>query len=406
LNELAAALGDDANYASTTTTALGNRYTKAETDGKIVELSPPATKSHVDSLGINAATLTGALPAISGANLTDIDAATVSTTDPSSPAAGDMWFDTTTGTNSMYVWSGSAWDQMSNRFSATGGSLGTYSAYKLHIFNSSGTFNVDTSGTVDVLVVAGGGGGGGNSTSGAGGAGGLIWGTGLKIPPGSYSVVVGSGGGAGGGEYAGGNGVGGKGGDSTIFGLTAKGGGAGVDDLADFSQSRADGGCGAGGQSRNSESGYYGQTNQQTSWTVFSSSNITGYGTRGGASTQIGDRNSGSGGGAGARGLDGVNNNGMAGGAGKDMSSYVGTAYGESGWFAGGGGGTRENNEGNGGAGGQGGGGNGMRISSNGSLHNASVNTGGGGGAGGYYNSVQQTGGAGGSGIVIVRYAV
>jgi len=38
---LAAALGDDANYASTTTTALGNRYTKAETDGKIVELSPP-----------------------------------------------------------------------------------------------------------------------------------------------------------------------------------------------------------------------------------------------------------------------------------------------------------------------------------------------------------------------------
>jgi hypothetical protein len=41
LNELAAALGDDANYAATTTTALGNRYTKAETDVKIVELSPP-----------------------------------------------------------------------------------------------------------------------------------------------------------------------------------------------------------------------------------------------------------------------------------------------------------------------------------------------------------------------------
>jgi hypothetical protein len=41
LNELAAALGDDANYASTTTTALGNRYTKSETDAKIVALSPP-----------------------------------------------------------------------------------------------------------------------------------------------------------------------------------------------------------------------------------------------------------------------------------------------------------------------------------------------------------------------------
>ena len=59
LNELAAALGDDANYASTTTTALGNRYTKAETDAKIVALSPPATKSHVDSLGINADTVDG-----------------------------------------------------------------------------------------------------------------------------------------------------------------------------------------------------------------------------------------------------------------------------------------------------------------------------------------------------------
>jgi len=40
LNELAAALGDDANYAATTTSALGNRYTKAETDAKIVELAP------------------------------------------------------------------------------------------------------------------------------------------------------------------------------------------------------------------------------------------------------------------------------------------------------------------------------------------------------------------------------
>ena len=32
LNELAAAINDDANYASTVTTAVSNRYTKAETD--------------------------------------------------------------------------------------------------------------------------------------------------------------------------------------------------------------------------------------------------------------------------------------------------------------------------------------------------------------------------------------
>lgn len=37
LDELAAALGDDANFASTVTTALGNRYTKAESDARYVQ---------------------------------------------------------------------------------------------------------------------------------------------------------------------------------------------------------------------------------------------------------------------------------------------------------------------------------------------------------------------------------
>jgi hypothetical protein len=37
LNELAAALGDDANFAATVTTALGNRYTKAESDARYVQ---------------------------------------------------------------------------------------------------------------------------------------------------------------------------------------------------------------------------------------------------------------------------------------------------------------------------------------------------------------------------------
>jgi hypothetical protein len=37
LNELAAALGDDANFAATITTALGNRYTKAESDARFVQ---------------------------------------------------------------------------------------------------------------------------------------------------------------------------------------------------------------------------------------------------------------------------------------------------------------------------------------------------------------------------------
>lgn len=37
LNELAAALGDDANFATTVTTALANRYTKAESDARYVQ---------------------------------------------------------------------------------------------------------------------------------------------------------------------------------------------------------------------------------------------------------------------------------------------------------------------------------------------------------------------------------
>jgi hypothetical protein len=72
LNELAAALGDDPNFATTMTTTLGDKYSKAETDSKIIELSPPATKSHVESLGILASSITGALPAIDGSALTNL----------------------------------------------------------------------------------------------------------------------------------------------------------------------------------------------------------------------------------------------------------------------------------------------------------------------------------------------
>ena len=80
--------------ASAAATTLADRYTKAETDAKVVELSPPATKAHVDSLGINAGTLTGSLPAISGANLTGIETVITQTTKPSGQSVGAFWFDT------------------------------------------------------------------------------------------------------------------------------------------------------------------------------------------------------------------------------------------------------------------------------------------------------------------------
>src|SRR6056300_1659580 len=98
--------------------------------------------------GITASKLTGALPAISGAALTGIDAATVSSTAPSSPAEGDMWFNSSASTvsnissKSMAVWSGTDWVQMSTKFSATGGTETTYTSggvtYKVHTFTTSG----------------------------------------------------------------------------------------------------------------------------------------------------------------------------------------------------------------------------------------------------------------------------
>jgi hypothetical protein len=52
----------------------------------------------------------------------------VSTTAPSSPSVGDMWFDSTSGITAMKVYNGAAWDQMSNKFSATGGTISTYTS--------------------------------------------------------------------------------------------------------------------------------------------------------------------------------------------------------------------------------------------------------------------------------------
>lgn len=326
--------------------------------------------------------------------------------DPGSPTVGQLYWNTTDSVIKYY--DGNEWKFLTQPvFQASGhNTSSTFGAYGLLVFTASGTLTVTNTGIVDILVVGGGGGGGGNSTSSGGGAGGLVWGEGLTIPVGTYPVVVGSGGSAGVGECNSGDGIGGKGGDSSIFGVTAAGGGAGIDDQTDFDQNRANGGCGAGSPSRDSATGLYGISTQQTSFTAYGSTAITGYGNRGGDSVGGSPRKSGSGGGAGARGYDGGEQYPATGGAGMDMSSFVGTAYGESGWFAGGGGSPYENNDGFGADGGQGGGG---RAGANGTCHDiasgsAMANTGGGGGAGGYQGSQQRSGGNGGSGIVIIRY--
>ena len=78
---------------------------------------------------------------------------------PSSPSAGDQYWNTTT--NKLYVYSGTGWIVSATSFQASGGSVTTSGIYTVHTFTSSGSFVV-TSGTSDVeyIVVAGGGGGG------------------------------------------------------------------------------------------------------------------------------------------------------------------------------------------------------------------------------------------------------
>jgi hypothetical protein len=338
--------------------------------------------------------------------------ATVSTTAPSSPSQGDMWFNSTTGVTAMYVWSGTQWDQMSNKFSATGGTVTTYSAgglnYKIHTFTSSGTFVADAAGVVDILMVAGGGGGGGHANPGGAGAGGLIYISSHGVTPGSFTITIGAGGvNTNTGTYA----TAVKGNDTTGIGLTAKGGGAGVvwsaANLASLNGGSS-GGYGTGGSVNTGAS-------TATQPTQSGDSGVHGFGNRGGNGTYFG--NPYPGGGGGGAGAVGQNSPGGstagAGGAGRTYDiSGTSTTY------AGGGGGGGWSSV-SGMAGGAGGGGRGDCALSNGSGtssrgftnnssigENGSINTGGGGGGAGRTGGQLSRGGNGGSGIVIIRYLV
>jgi hypothetical protein len=338
--------------------------------------------------------------------------ATVSTTAPSSPSQGDMWFNSTTGVTAMYVWSGTQWDQMSNKFSATGGTVTTYSAgglnYKIHTFTSSGTFVADAAGVVDILMVAGGGGGGGHANPGGAGAGGLIYISSHGVTPGSFTITIGAGGvNTNTGTYA----TAVKGNDTTGIGLTAKGGGAGVvwsaANLASLNGGSS-GGYGTGGSVNTGAS-------TATQPTQSGDSGVHGFGNRGGNGTYFG--NPYPGGGGGGAGAVGQNSPGGstagAGGAGRTYDiSGTSTTY------AGGGGGGGWSSV-SGMAGGAGGGGRGdcalsggtgtssRGFTNNSSIgENGSINTGGGGGGAGRTGGQLSRGGNGGSGIVIIRYLV
>jgi len=321
------------------------------------------------------------------------DAAIVSTTAPSSPSVGDFWFDSTSGISAMKTWSGAAWDQLSNKFSATGGAVTTYSSggtlYKVHTYTSSGTFSVESSGFVDVLMV-GGGGGGGCWVAGGGGAGGMVIRPSLPVTAQSFTITIG-GGGTGvynPGSY-GGMPNGSTGSNSTGFGMTAVGGGLG----SCWNQSHsANGGSGGGGSQDATAVNGIGQQPSQSG-----DSGTYGFGNNGGGTAGSGSGHNETGGG-GAGGAAPANTNG---GVGKVNNYRTGSNI----YYAGGGAAGVHDPGYAIGQGGTGGGGNGTNNSSVTGGHGTS-NLGGGAGGGGNGGSSASRGGNGGSGVVIVRYQV
>ena len=269
----------------------------------------------------------------------------------------------------------------------TGGTVYTYSDYRVHAFTSSSSFSVPSgfSGTVDYLLVAGGGGcGDASGWGGGGGAGGVIYQSAQSVSAGSYSITIGSGG-------APSN----QGGNTTAFSLTAIGGGRGGDNAIN---NGGNGGSGGGGRGDPPN--------------ITGGSGTAGQGNAGGAGFDPSPGESGGGGGgAGSTGQAGSSSSAGNGGQGVNYSSVFGTNYGESGYFASGGGGsigrpdqlTYSNSSessssgwaypGGGGTGGASGYGGGANVAAS----NGQANTGGGCGAG-------SGTGSGGSGIVIIRY--
>lgn len=246
--------------------------------------------------------------------------------------------------------------------------------YKVHRFNTDGTFTIIKGGeSLDYLVVGGGGGGAGTDSAfngGGGGAGGAISSTfttqPVTVSAGTHAITIGGGG-------TGGS-LGGQGqqGGTTVFGTidTALGGDGGT---------RLNGTNGIGGSA--------GVVSGATPGAGFSGNGTAGGGGGGGIGNAGGDRS----------GIDGGN-----GGNGFDATTYIGTSFGQSGFFSGGGGGGAANTDGTRGDGGLGGGGNGGTGAVNFGQAGRSTNTGGGGGGNGF--TLRRTGGGGDRGIVVIKY--
>ena len=346
-----------------------------------------------------AASLTGALPAISAANLTAIPAANITGTLPAISGAN------LTGIQGMEI---------------VGGTKNTYSGYESRTFLDGGSFYLPTAKTVDFILLGGGGGGGNHTTTnanGGGGAGGMVLATGYSLAAGSYHVKIGKGGQ---GYRPGNQGRGHRGEDSQFAGFVAHGGGGGGatgrttqgDGAQGDHMPSCHGGCG-GGKAQGADDDTKGTTTQPT---YSGTANVTGVGYDGGLTTTSWQGSGG--GGVGAAGTNGSPTRGN-GGIGVANVYETGSAK-----YIGGGGGGGGNSSENSGDGYYGGG---RGCGTTAQYHHqtfpygvtnsttygsaqpdAIPNTGGGGGAGSYWFSTYWGwgGGNGGSGYFCIRWAV
>lgn len=267
---------------------------------------------------------------------------------------------------------------------ATGGIITTDGDYKIHTFNSSGTFEILSLGyghteanTLDYLVVAGGG-AGGAWTGAGGGAGGMLTATGHTVSAQVYPITVGAGGV---GTTTNADNPSGDGGNSVFDTVTSIGGGGGGANSVVGRDGGSGGGNGYGPAHTDVSVGTVGQGNGSTiAPALYAAPN---YGAGGG-------------GGKNAAGLSGTSTTGGNGGDGLS-SSISGTPV----TYAGGGGGGTYAG-GTVGAGGAGGGGNAAPSNTAAKGSDGAANTGGGGG--GSCNNYAGVSASGGSGVVIIKY--
>ena len=412
--------GDSWNNAPSDNTVTAAKLKDASvTSDKIIgldagKLSGSLSGSGVNLTNLNAANISGTLPAIDGSALTGVSAYENETSDPTATenkTLGTMWVNKTSGemyiltddTTNANVWTNvgdGSGTQPYVGMVATGGSITTDGDYKVHSFTTSGTFNFTvTAGSapeVEYLVIAGGGSGGSGATnssygSGGGGAGGYRTATGFSVSAQQYTVVVGAGGANPGADADTTN----SGSDSSFSSITSAGGGGGGarSRYAPFNEvpnteDGKNGGSGGGSAPGQSVRAIAGLGN--TPSTTPSQGNDGGQGgfdAGGGAG----------GGGAGTAGSSTTTSTGAAGGDGLDSDILI---TGSNVTRAGGGGGGGNNTPGSGGSGGGG-------TGSTGGTNNATagdVNSGSGGGGSGRGYTGGGTPAAGGSGIVILRY--